>query len=160
MTSSSRLPWLGTGSQRGSEERSTVTQNKTFKRRVRARMAKTGESYTAARAQLAKRSAGPSPADYASIAGMSDEAVARKTSKSWTEWVRALDALDAPAMSHREIAAALKDIGYTGSLVMEPFLMPGGEVGRDIRVFRDLRDGVVLDEEAKRAAEFMRGVLA
>ncbi len=29
-----------------------MTQQKTFKRRVRARMAKTGESYTAARRQL------------------------------------------------------------------------------------------------------------
>jgi hypothetical protein len=33
-------------------ERNTMTVQKSFKRLVRARMAKTGESYTAARAQL------------------------------------------------------------------------------------------------------------
>jgi len=55
-----------------------------------------------------------------------------------------------------EIAAALKEIGYQGSIVMEPFLQPGGEVGRDIRVYRDLSVGVDLDEEAKRALDFVR----
>lgn len=54
-----------------------------------------------------------------------------------------------------ELAGALEEIGYTGSVVMEPFLMPGGEVGRDIRVYRDLRDGVNLDEEARRACAFV-----
>jgi D-psicose/D-tagatose/L-ribulose 3-epimerase len=55
-----------------------------------------------------------------------------------------------------EIAAALKEIGYQGAIVMEPFLQPGGEVGRDIRVYRDLSVGVNLDEEAKRALDFVR----
>jgi len=58
-----------------------------------------------------------------------------------------------------EIAQALKEINYGGAVVMEPFLMPGGEVGRDIRVYRDLSVGVDLDAEAKRALDFMRGVL-
>ncbi len=39
---------------------------------------------------------------------------------------------------------------------MEPFLMPGGEVGRDIRVHRELMPGADLDEEARRACEFTR----
>jgi len=39
---------------------------------------------------------------------------------------------------------------------MEPFLMPGGEVGRDIKVFRDLRDGLSLDKEAARACAFVK----
>jgi D-psicose/D-tagatose/L-ribulose 3-epimerase len=55
-----------------------------------------------------------------------------------------------------ELAAALKETGYTGPVVMEPFLMPGGEVGRDIKVYRDLRDGLDLDEEAARACRFIR----
>jgi len=42
---------------------------------------------------------------------------------------------------------------------MEPFLMPGGEVGRDIKVFRDLSVGLDMDEEARKALYFMRGVL-
>ncbi|MBI4472170.1 MAG: sugar phosphate isomerase/epimerase [Acidobacteria bacterium] len=55
-----------------------------------------------------------------------------------------------------EIFQALKRIGYTGPLVMEPFLMPGGDVGRDIRVYRDLRNGLNLDREAARACRFVR----
>ncbi|HET6485755.1 MAG TPA: sugar phosphate isomerase/epimerase family protein [Spirochaetia bacterium] len=59
-----------------------------------------------------------------------------------------------------EIFGALRSIGYRGSLVMEPFLMPGGEVGRDIRVYRDLRDGKDLDREAARACRFVRAGLS
>ena len=58
-----------------------------------------------------------------------------------------------------EISAALRKINYEGYVVMEPFLMPGGEVGRDIKVFRDLSVGMDLDEEARKALQFTRGVL-
>ena len=58
-----------------------------------------------------------------------------------------------------EIATALKEIGYSGGIVMEPFLMPGGQVGRDISVFRDLQDGLDLDEEAKRACAFVKSLM-
>jgi D-psicose/D-tagatose/L-ribulose 3-epimerase len=58
-----------------------------------------------------------------------------------------------------EVGAALRKIGYTGHVVMEPFLMPGGEVGRDIKVFRDLSVGLDLDEEAARALQFTRGFM-
>ncbi|MGW8249752.1 MAG: D-psicose 3-epimerase [Anaerolineales bacterium] len=58
-----------------------------------------------------------------------------------------------------EIAAALRKVGYQGDVVMEPFLMPGGQIGRDIKVFRDLSVGLDLDEEAGKALSFMRGVL-
>ena len=58
-----------------------------------------------------------------------------------------------------EIGAALRKINYQGYVVMEPFLMPGGEVGRDIKVFRDLAIGMDLDEEAHKALQFTRGVL-
>ncbi|NBK92062.1 sugar phosphate isomerase/epimerase [bacterium 1XD21-13] len=40
-----------------------------------------------------------------------------------------------------EIGKALRDIGYDKAVVMEPFLLSGGEVGRDIRVWRDLSNG-------------------
>lgn len=59
-----------------------------------------------------------------------------------------------------EIAGALKKINYQGAVVMEPFLMTGGEVGRDISVFRDLRDDLDLDEEARRACAFTKDILA
>lgn len=37
-----------------------------------------------------------------------------------------------------EIGKALRDINYDKAIVMEPFLLEGGEVGHDIRVWRDL----------------------
>ena len=58
-----------------------------------------------------------------------------------------------------EVGAALRKINYQGYVVMEPFLMPGGEVGRDIKVFRDMSVGLQLDEEARKALLFVRGVL-
>ena len=58
-----------------------------------------------------------------------------------------------------EIGAALRKIAYAGDVVMEPFLMPGGQIGRDIRVYRDLGVNLDLDEEARKAVLFMRGLL-
>jgi len=58
-----------------------------------------------------------------------------------------------------EIGAALRKINYQGYVVMEPFLMPGGQVGRDIKVFRDMSTGLDLDKEAHKALQFMRGLL-
>ena len=55
-----------------------------------------------------------------------------------------------------EIFGALRTINYQGALVMEPFLVPGGDVGRDISVFRDLLGSDDLDEEAARSVEFVR----
>ena len=59
-----------------------------------------------------------------------------------------------------ELASALKKINYQGALVMEPFLMPGGQVGSDIKVWRDLSVGVDIDAEAAKAVRFMRSKLA
>jgi D-psicose/D-tagatose/L-ribulose 3-epimerase len=59
-----------------------------------------------------------------------------------------------------EIFGALRAIGYSGAVTMEPFLMPGGEVGRDISVYRDMRGGLNLDREAGRALRFVRSRLA
>jgi hypothetical protein len=97
--------------------------NKDWKRLVRARMQKTGESYTAARAILLQKSAprravprarAPAP-DYAALAGMSDAAVKAKTGCPWARWVAALDRVQAHTWSHREIAAWVREkYGVTG----------------------------------------------
>lgn len=55
-----------------------------------------------------------------------------------------------------ELASSLRSIDYQGAIVMEPFLMPGGEVGRDIKVFRDLSKDLDLDEAARDACTFIR----
>lgn len=78
---------------------------KDLKRLIRARMEKTGESYTAARYQiLEQKSVTPPVAQFAKLAGMSDDAVKAKTGRTWEEWVRKLDRQDAISMSHKEIA--------------------------------------------------------
>ena len=83
--------------------------HKDFKRLVRARMTKTGESYTAARLQLLKKTE-PAP-DYASLAGMSDAVIAKRTGRSWAEWVRVLDRERAADKPHREIALFVSSLG-------------------------------------------------
>ena len=92
---------------------------KDLKRRVRERVRKTGESYTAARARLLQRklekkpAPGPRPApaapsaDLAQLAGMSDAAVRAKTGRDWAGWVAELDRAGAAALPHREIAQLL-----------------------------------------------------
>ena len=84
-----------------------MTVNKDFKRLVRTRMAKTGESYTAARAQLRTRKppVTPSlPAGYEKLTGKSDATIKAKTGCTWERWVQALDRSKAYTWSHREIA--------------------------------------------------------
>jgi D-psicose/D-tagatose/L-ribulose 3-epimerase len=62
-------------------------------------------------------------------------------------------------MPWEEIKGALDDIGFDGPLVMEPFVRPGGTIGRNISVWRDLMPGADLDTLAARAVEFTRKTL-
>ncbi len=59
----------------------------------------------------------------------------------------------------KEIRKALDDIHFDGPIVQEPFVMPGGEVGQDISVWRDIVETPDLDAMAKASAEYMRRVL-
>jgi hypothetical protein len=95
---------------------------KTLKRRVRTRMAKTGESYTAARRQLLAKAdaaragateAGP-PAEAAEAteagrASVSDTALRRATGRGHDEWFAILDGWAADQHSHTEIARWLHE---------------------------------------------------
>jgi D-psicose/D-tagatose/L-ribulose 3-epimerase len=58
-----------------------------------------------------------------------------------------------------ELREALDEIDFQGPIVMEPFVRPGGTVGRNIAVWRDLMPGADLDDEAGRSCEFVRRVL-
>ena len=79
-----------------------MPRDKDLKRLVRARMRKTGEAYTAARAQILKKSraktvtrvaaapapratpvAASQPKDYAALAGVSDRAITERTGCTW-----------------------------------------------------------------------------
>jgi D-psicose/D-tagatose/L-ribulose 3-epimerase len=60
-----------------------------------------------------------------------------------------------------EIGQALRDIDYQGAAVMEPFVMQGGTIGSEIKVWRDLVEDPTeekLDRDAKGAVEFVRHV--
>jgi hypothetical protein len=85
-----------------------VTKNADFKNVVRARMAKTGESYTAARAQLLAAPRAPTPDEYPDLAGIANATVESRTSLTWVAWVDALDALGAATLSHTEIATLVR----------------------------------------------------
>ena len=93
-----------------------MTSQKSFKSRVRARMAKTGESYTTARSHLIpKVQSAPAPApatdvamtapaaDVAMIQKLSDSALRERSGRGWTEWFALLDAWGATAHTHTEI---------------------------------------------------------
>ena len=105
---------------------------KSFKRRVRARMTKTGEAYTAARHQLLRKAVTPGaaedpdgsppqdaadapPADEQTAATatesalVSDDAMLRGTGKSHAEWFAILDAWGATGQGHTEIARWLRE---------------------------------------------------
>lgn len=65
-------------------------------------------------------------------------------------------------MPWKEIFSALKKIHYDGAVVMEPFMKPGGEVGRDIHVYRDLSFGAspeAMDLMAKNSVNYLRNFI-
>lgn len=125
--------------------------NKDLKRLVRARMRKTGESYTAARVHvIAARpmtppkarpaAAAPAVPLFATLAGMSDAAIKAKTGCSWDRWVFALDRHGAESMPHRDIARLVHDKykvnGWWGQTVTV-----GYERIKGLRAIGQRRDG-------------------
>jgi uncharacterized protein YndB with AHSA1/START domain len=139
----------------------TMPRQKDLKRLVRARMHKTGEAYTSARAHvLAKprikpRSSAatapavetvvaakqePTPQDYATLAGMSDAVIKKNTGCSWERWVHALDNYGAAAMSHRDIATLIRTKYKTPSWWTQSVAV-GYERIRGLRARGQQRDG-------------------
>lgn len=58
-----------------------------------------------------------------------------------------------------EITGTLKEIHYQGAVVMEPFIKMGGEVGRDIKVWRDISENASpeeMEQLVKDAAAMLR----
>jgi hypothetical protein len=137
-----------------------MPKQKDLKRLVRARMRKTGESYTTARAMhIARRAnqtgapkaerppvkpaAGPAPAvpaDLAKVAGMSDAAVAKATGCDWSRWVRTLDRHGAASMSHRDIAQVVHEF-YKMPPWWSQMVTVGYERIRGLREKGQLRSG-------------------
>jgi uncharacterized protein DUF4287 len=84
-----------------------MTTQKSFKRAVRERMAKTGERYTAARAHLLPAEEDAAPAAPAYEPAMSPDAVRSATGREWDEWFALLDEWGASDRPHKAIAAWL-----------------------------------------------------
>lgn len=58
-----------------------------------------------------------------------------------------------------KIGQVLREIGYDGAVVMEPFLLEGGAIGRDVKVWRDLSghaDEAQMDAYMTEAVRFLR----
>ena len=122
--------------------------DKDLKRLVRARMTRTGEAYTTARARLLDKqqqrqatppSAPPQP-DHATLAGMSDATIKAKTGCTWERWVWALDKAGAHEWSHREIAAYVRD-KYKVPMWWTQAVTVGYERIKGLRAIGQRRDG-------------------
>jgi hypothetical protein len=115
-----------------------MPRQKDLKRIVRARMQKTGESYTTARLHLVRKTETPLP-DYAALAGMSDAPVKKQTGRDWAQWVKVLDAAHAAEKPHREIAKYVSSLGvgdwWTQTVTV------GYERIRGLRAIGQRRDG-------------------
>jgi hypothetical protein len=80
-----------------------MTTQRSFKRLVRARMDKTGESYTAARTMLLLAAEEPKQSPVP-VLMTSDEAIRERTGRGWEEWFDMLDEWGAAERTHRETA--------------------------------------------------------
>ena len=93
-----------------------MTRQKSFKRLVRTRMEKTGESYTAARAGLLAGEEERQAAEQPWLA-TSDEKIRERTGRGWEEWFDLLDEWGAAERTHREIARWVAEQLGIGPLV-------------------------------------------
>jgi hypothetical protein len=123
-----------------------MPRNKDLKRLVRARMTKTGEAYTAARANVinkpkakVKNTPEPKP-DFAVLAGKSDAVIKEKTGCDWEKWVYALDRKKAYEMSHGEIARIINE-KYKIDGWWSQTVAVGYERIKGLRVIGQRRDG-------------------
>lgn len=120
-----------------------MTQHRSFKRLVRARMAKTGESYTAARANLlsAEESSGTTGVRLKT----SDENIRRRTGRGWEEWFALLDEWGAEDRTHREIARWLAEQQGAVPLAWNvQAVVASYELARGLRVVGEKEDGFAI----------------
>ncbi|HTX07277.1 MAG TPA: hypothetical protein VME22_01635 [Solirubrobacteraceae bacterium] len=120
-----------------------MTEHKSFKRLVRARMEKTGESYTAARAMLL---AAEEPASSTlPRLKTSDVKIRQRTGRGWEEWFAMLDDWGAAERPHREIARWLAEQQGAVPLAWNVQAIVGGyELTRGLREVGEKDDGFVV----------------
>jgi hypothetical protein len=89
-----------------------VTEKKSFKRHVRERMSKTGESYTTARTQVTQKRNRVQAARTRLAAAderVPDAKIKEATGKKWDQWFSILDRWGAKGRKHGEIARFLME---------------------------------------------------
>lgn len=159
---------------------------KVFKQRVRARMTKTGESYTAARHQLLRKAAdaaspavvAPGPDAVDAVAGsaspaatvnaeqippdaylVADESMRRATGKGHEEWFAILDAWEATQHTHTEIARWLGETQGVPSWWTQNVTV-SYERARGMRARHQMRDGFSVSATRTMAADADRALAA
>jgi hypothetical protein len=85
-----------------------MTRQKSFKRLVRTRMEKTGESYTAARASLLAGKENGGGVD-APVMPTSEDTIRNRTGQGWEQWFDLLDESGVGERTHKEIATWLRE---------------------------------------------------
>lgn len=80
-----------------------MTTQESFKKRVRARMARTGERYTTARRALQAKAA-DSTRSWVSDPEMGDEAIANGTGHRWDHWCDLIDSWGVEEWDHASVA--------------------------------------------------------
>ncbi len=121
-----------------------MTVQKSFKRLVRSRMEKTGESYTAARASLLAA---------AEPLATSDEEIRSRTDRGWEEWFDLLDEWGAPERSHREKARWLAEQQGADPLAWNvQAIVQSYELARGLREVGEKDDGTFTVSVSKTVA--------
>jgi hypothetical protein len=140
-----------------------MTESKSFKRRVRERMSKTGESYTAARTHVAEKrdrtkAAGERLADTSGDR-ISEAKLVEATGKGWDEWFGILDRWGATDHPHIEIARYLADeqgapMWWTQSITVE---YERARDAREVPAARRRVRGVVVEDDRRTRRRGVRG---
>jgi hypothetical protein len=120
-----------------------MTTQRSFKRLVRSRMEKTGESYTAARLKLLVAEE-PKTTTRPALA-TSDEAIRRRTGRGWEEWFDLLDEWGAAHRTHTEIARWVAEQQGVEPLAWNAQAVVGSyELVRGLRVVGEHADGFAI----------------
>lgn len=119
-----------------------MTTQRSFKRLVRARMDKTGESYTAARLVMLRGGADATiPGDETPSLPTSDASIRERTGRGWEEWFDLLDEWGAAEKPRREISRWVATQLSTEPLAWNAQAITGGyeraRLGREVGQFDD-----------------------
>jgi hypothetical protein len=87
-----------------------MTKQESFKRRVRARMAATGERYAAARRAMLTPAGAPRRRTWVAEPEVADASVLAATGRGWDDWCDAIDESPVAAAGHTAIATHLREV--------------------------------------------------